>query len=102
MSIVLCDNCARTIDSDYDCDCFVNIKTRLTTLCKNCRELAYDNICADFSEQRLSKGEAIKGLVDLGYEESEARGLVQEWICELEDNAQASYEYFNRYIAGDR
>lgn len=48
MSIVICDDCERQVDSDIDTDCFVeegNMR-RLTftiTLCENCRERRYDN-----------------------------------------------------------
>ncbi len=53
MSIVICEQCERQIDSDYDCDCFVGPPAGMcnaadqakftTVLCESCREAAYDN-----------------------------------------------------------
>lgn len=45
MSIVVCDHCERYIDSDFDCDCFIENpydSRDVTTLCENCRERAYE------------------------------------------------------------
>lgn len=45
MSIVICDHCDRAIDSDFDCDCFIENpydSKDTTVLCENCRERAWD------------------------------------------------------------
>ncbi len=45
MSIVTCDHCDAYIDSDFDCDCFIENpydSKDTTILCERCRERAYD------------------------------------------------------------
>lgn len=45
MSIIICDHCDAYIDSDFDCECFIenpyNSKDT-TVLCEPCRERAWD------------------------------------------------------------
>jgi len=38
MSMVLCYGCNALIDSDNDCECFVEKYNIVTVLCENCRE----------------------------------------------------------------
>lgn len=43
MSMIHCDECGRLIDSDFDCECFIETSpTTTVTLCEHCRELDDD------------------------------------------------------------
>ncbi len=43
MSMVRCDDCERPIDSDFDCECFIDTSpTSTITLCERCRDEADD------------------------------------------------------------
>ena len=43
MSVVICEKCDAQIDSDFDCDCFVEVGNmrrlhKTIVLCENCRD----------------------------------------------------------------
>jgi hypothetical protein len=57
MSMVICEDCERFIDSDEDADCFVetgNMRRlhETTVLCENCRERRWD----DQQERLMEEG----------------------------------------------
>ena len=55
MSMDVCKRCARYIDTDDDCDCYIDIsKTETICLCEPCRERFYQ----EGSEPSISLGEA--------------------------------------------
>lgn len=52
MSICVCEQCDAYIDSDFDCECFVEIAPKVErTLCERCRDKFYEE-----SERRDNEG----------------------------------------------
>ena len=55
MSMIVCEGCDAYIDSDFDCDCFVEVGNmrrwnQTKVLCERCRERREDELNAEAPE----------------------------------------------------